>query len=76
MEMTSDFENLVLEHMRYIRGSVDRMDQRLSDQTNRIGRLETTVTQIHVTLAEHSVRFDRLEARLDRIEKRLDLAEV
>ena len=32
--------------------------------------------QIHVTLARHSLRFDRIDERLERIERRLDLVEA
>ncbi len=66
----------MLEDLRHLRALVDRADERLTDMTHRGGRLETTVAQIHVVLAEHSARFDRAEARLSRIEKRLGLAEA
>ena len=74
--MVETVENLILEHLRHLRASADRLDERLTDMTHRVGRLETTVAQIHVVLAEHSTRFDRVDARLSRIEKRLELAEA
>ncbi len=74
--MAADIENLVIEHLRHIRGAVDRTEQRLDDLTTRVGRIETNTGQIYVILAEHSVRFDHLETRITRIEKRLDLAEA
>lgn len=74
--MAESIDNLVLEHLCHIRGSVDRSEQRLDDLTLRVGRIETNIAQIHVASAEHSVRFDRLEARVARIEKRLDLADA
>ena len=58
-----------------MRGQLDRIETRLDDLTRRVGRIETDVAQLHVTLAEHSLRFDRLEGRVTRIEKRLDLVE-
>jgi uncharacterized coiled-coil protein SlyX len=76
MKMVVDAENLVLKHLRHIRAAVDRTEQRLDDLTTRVGRIETNIGQIYVTLAEHSVRFDHLETRITRIEKRLDLAEA
>jgi hypothetical protein len=38
-------------------------------------RIETSLADVHVQLAEHSVRFDWIAARLDRIEPRLELVE-
>jgi hypothetical protein len=54
MKMVADAENLVLEHLRHIRAAVDRTEQRLDDLTTRVGRIETNIGQIYVTLAEHS----------------------
>ena len=74
--MADEINGLILEHLRHIRGSISRMEDDIAEMKSRLGRLETIVAQIHVTLAEHSVRFDRLEARVTQIEKRLDLAEA
>ncbi len=78
--MVENVENLVLEQLRHIRSTVDRMETRLDDLTGRVGRLETSFAQtmgnVQVTLAEHSVRMDRIDTRLTRIEKRLDLVEA
>ncbi len=68
-------DSLILEHLRHIRGQLDRIELRLDDLTRRVGRIETDVAQIHVTLAEHSVGFDRLDMRVTRIGKPLDLVE-
>jgi hypothetical protein len=57
-------ESLVLEHLRHIRGSVDRIEHRLDDLTTRAGHLETNLAHGQVLLAEHSVRFDHLEFRI------------
>jgi hypothetical protein len=59
----AEVENLVLDHLRHIRGQ------------GRLGRLEADLAQIHVTLAEQSLRLDRLDAPVTGIEKRLDLVE-
>ena len=42
----------------------------------RLGRLETSMADLHMQLAEHSVRMDKMSARLERIERRLDLNEA
>jgi hypothetical protein len=71
----AETDNLVLEHLRHIRGQLDRMESDIGEIKARVGRLEADIAQVHVTLAEHSLRFDRLDGRVTRIEKRLDLVE-
>jgi hypothetical protein len=61
--------NLVLEHLRAIRGSVERTEYDIKDMKFRVGQVEQT-------LVHHSLRFDRLETRLERIEKRLGLVDA
>lgn len=42
----------------------------------RAGRLEADLAQVHVALAEHSTRMDRIGEQLERIERRLDLSDA
>lgn len=42
---------------------------------SRLGRLEGGVANLHVFLAEQSVRLDRFADRLERVERRLDIAD-
>jgi uncharacterized coiled-coil protein SlyX len=74
--MTENIESLILEHLRHMRGAIDRTEDRLDTLTVPVGRIETDIAQMHVALAEHSTRFDRIAKRLDRIERRLELVEV
>ncbi len=74
--MTDDAQNLVLEHLRHIRASADRVEQRLDDITTRLGHIERTVADHSVQLAEVNIKPDRMDARITRIERRLDLAEA
>lgn len=74
--MAPETENIVLEHLRHIRGQIDRVADDVSELKTRVGRLDIGLAQVQMTLAEHSNRGDRIEARLDRIEKRLDLVDV
>jgi hypothetical protein len=79
--MPGNTENLVLEHLRYIRAAVDSTEQLLDALTPRhietsFAHLQTSLAHVQVQLAEQSVRFDRVGARLARIEKRLELAEA
>jgi chromosome segregation ATPase len=71
----AEVENLVLDHLRHIRGQLDRMENDIREIKGRLGRLEADLAQIHVTLAEQSLRLDRLDARVTGIEKRFDLVE-
>jgi archaellum component FlaC len=71
----TEVENLVLDHLRHIRGQLDRMENDIREIKGRLGRLEADLAQIHVTLAEQSLRLDRLDERVTRIEKRFDLVE-
>jgi hypothetical protein len=51
------------------------MEGDIGEIKSRLGRLESDPAQIHVMLAELSLRLDRLDACVTRIEKRLDLVE-
>jgi len=73
--MMAEVENLVLEHLRHMRGQLDRMEHQLHDVIARLGHLERGVADHSVQLAEINVKLDRLDARVTRIEKRLDLVE-
>ena len=71
--MADEPDNLTLRMLRSIDAKLDRLSGDLSDLKTRVGRVEKGVAELHVTLAEHSVRMDRIEQRLDRIENRLGL---
>jgi hypothetical protein len=76
--MPGNTENLVLEHLRYIRAAVDSTEQLLDALTPR--HIETSFAHLQASLThvqvQQSVRFDRVGARLARSEKRLELAEA
>lgn len=62
-------ENIVLEHLRHIRGAGDGLRDDMQEVKDRIGILESQYANI-------SNRLDRLDIRIGRIESRLDLAEA
>ena len=68
-------ETLVLDHL--VPDAASSIVSRCApdDLTTHVGRIETDAAHIHVTLAEHAIRFDRLDTRMTRIDKRLDLVE-
>ncbi|MFP3546261.1 hypothetical protein SB748_22610 [Rhizobium sp. SIMBA_035] len=62
-------DNLILEHLRAIRGTVERLADDMQVVKQRLGILEHQYATI-------STRLDRIDERVSRIEKRLDLVEA
>jgi len=74
--MTEETENIVLEMLRRIRASQERMELDISDLKSRLTAVEITMGQIVSLLAGQSGRMDRIEERLARVERRLELADA
>jgi septal ring factor EnvC (AmiA/AmiB activator) len=68
-QMADEPNNLVLEHLRHIRGAVDAVREDVREIKTRVGHLEHQYASL-------STRMDRLDDRLDKIEKRLNLADA
>lgn len=62
-------DNLVLEHLRHIRGSVDALRDDMREIKGGLGTLESLCANMSNCL-------DRLDLRVERIEGRLDLADA
>ena len=62
-------DNLVLEHLRAIRGTVERMAEDMIEVKQRLGILEHQHASV-------STRLDRVDERVQRSEKRLDLIDA
>jgi septation ring formation regulator EzrA len=60
---------LTLEHLRYIRASIDRIENDVRDVKFRISQIEES--SLH-----HTRRFDRVDEQLLTIERRLGLVEA
>jgi len=73
--MTEQGENLILEHLRHIRGRVDQLAEDMTTMKLRMPSLESQAAGLHGDNAIAHQRMDRIESRLDRIERRLDLRE-
>lgn len=74
--MATATDNLVLEHLRHIRGKVDVMSVRLESVELRVGAIERVLTGNYITKVNQNQEMDRLKTRVDRIERRrLELAE-
>src|SRR5262245_48096911 len=67
--MADETTNLVLEHLRHMRGQLDGMSSYIHD-------MKVRVTNVEEGLALVNRRLDRVDERLDRIERRLDLVET
>lgn len=67
--MTTETENLLLEHLRHMRAAMDVMRDDIREIKTRLGILEQQYASL-------SNRIDRIEGRLDRIEKSLELADA
>jgi predicted nucleic acid-binding Zn-ribbon protein len=62
-------DNIVLEHLRHIRGAIDGVRDDIREMKQRIGSLENQYANI-------SNRLDRMDMRIERIERRLDLTDA
>ena len=77
----ADMDNLVLEHLRHIRGRVDQIADDMMDLKNRISGLEQAMNLVRreVNLSEETdarqqITLDKLVERIQRIERRLELS--
>jgi uncharacterized coiled-coil protein SlyX len=79
--MADNVENLMLEHLKRFQATLERIEHRLGEHTNRLANLEGGQAMIvqhlaHLSAADATaqVSIDRVNERLDRIERRLELA--
>jgi tetrahydromethanopterin S-methyltransferase subunit G len=73
--MSTESDNLVLEHLRHIRARVDGLADDMKIVVSRLGVIEGHVANFHVSEAVQNVELDRIKLRLDRVERRLDLVD-
>jgi uncharacterized protein (UPF0335 family) len=78
--MTDAVENSIIEHLRHIRGRVDRIAEDMGDIKHRMSSLESAMVLVKREVSagdETDVRqqlaLDRLVDRIERIERRLEL---
>ena len=78
--MTDNVENSIIEHLKPIRGRVDRIAEDMTDVKLRLSSLESAMVHVKRELtsgdetdARQQVSLDRLADRIERIERRLDL---
>lgn len=73
--MAGQPESIILEHLRRIRGTVERTAEDVHDLKQRMTSVEYQIAQLRLDVAGQSVRMDRMDSRLERIERRLDLVD-
>ena len=78
--MSDNVENLVLEHLRHIRGKVDQIADDMSDLKLRMSSLESAMGLVKhevahgdETDARQQLALDKIVSRIQRIESRLEL---
>lgn len=72
---TEEPMNLVLEHLRHIRGRLDSMDLNMHVIGRRMSAMEHMLSGGVTTEMQQNEQLDMLKARVERIERRLDLVD-
>ena len=70
--MADEF-NLVLEHLRHIRATVDKISSEQGRHGRRLTSIERHQSNLHSDMANFRDELDGVKERLDRIETRLGL---
>jgi hypothetical protein len=73
--MTNDVENLVLEHLRAIRGTLSDHGDRLNRIELRLSAIEQTLGSLYALSGSDRETVNALTRRVERIEERLQLSE-
>ncbi|NBC49377.1 MAG: hypothetical protein GVY22_15670 [Gammaproteobacteria bacterium] len=73
--MTENTENLVLEHLRAIRGTLTNHSERLERIELRLSTIEQTLGGLYALSASDRETLQGALKRIERIERRLDLSD-
>jgi len=68
-------ENLILERLRAIRATAEKLKRDLGDVRHRVGSIERHLANLQSDMAHVRLRLDGQGDRLDRIERRLELVD-
>ncbi len=69
----TETDNLILEHLRHIRGKVDKNASDMEDIKMRLSSVERSNALLHLDIAQVNYRLDGFDKRLVIIENRLEL---
>ncbi len=73
--MTEHTENLVLEHLRAIRGDIAEIKGDLHFLRQRVGALEQHMATLITMIPTYNDELEKLRKRVSRIERRLELTD-
>lgn len=80
--MSEKIDNLILEHLRAMRASIERVENAMDELRLRLGQVEEHIagmrrdmSMLHADIAIIHKRLDSHDQRQSRIERRLELAE-
>jgi archaellum component FlaC len=74
--MTENSENLVLEHLRAIRGTLNEHGERLERVELRLAAIEQTLGSLYSLSGSDRDAITHLARRIERIEQRLNLSDT
>lgn len=74
--MSDETQNVVLQHLRHIRGKVDRLDENVLTMALRVDSVERILARQSMTDANQNADLHDLKARVERIERHLELPEA
>ncbi|MBK5929385.1 hypothetical protein [Halochromatium salexigens] len=74
--MSDNVDNLVLEHLRVIRGDLSDVKERLDRMDVRLSAIEQTIGSLYALSASDRETLQSVIKRVERIERRLELSEV
>lgn len=76
-----NIENIVIEHLRHMRGKIDQIADDVREVKHRLSTVEATqgtilqhIGHLSTSLAQQQLSFDRMTERVERVEKRLEIA--
>ena len=73
--MTENIENLILEHLRAIRNTLDDHGDRLNRIELRLSTIEQTVGSLYALSGSDRETMNAIIRRVERIERRLELSD-
>lgn len=73
--MTENVENLILEHLRAIRGTLSDHGERLNRIELRLSTIEQTLGSLYALSGSDRETMNALMRRVERIERRLELSD-
>lgn len=71
--MNDKVENLVLEHLRALRGDMSEVKQSMRHTNERLAAIEHHMAGFYTTTLNHTDEISELRRRLERVERRLEI---